>query len=829
MQLSNKKIKQIKRLSSIYSKDEIAKELMIPLAAVNQVLNNNDSHQHTYEFNQNAALVFDWIFLIMKMVFICVAPFFIINGIYDFANLPQSIFIRIGSLCLIIVWLIKETLHRQSKLFLLPIHIPLILFFIWSAITLNWAANVFEGVVTWLMWIGPFMAFLVFFHSMKSKQECMFILYAVYVSGIAVALLGIGQYLFGVKIVPQVAIPSATFANKNMAAHYMVLTIPLGLGFFLSSKKNWTNWFFGLTSALLVVFLFYTHARAGWLAFFVEMVVFSTMLLWNRQTIANRIVFDKHKIMATIAALMLTVVMIHFSSHGFSWTLTNQIQRIVRDASQLLNIQKADDSLKIDVVDDGKEKDETTDTKDLLEIAKSKPKQSESSFAGRFAIFRNSWEMIKDYFIFGVGLGNHKVYYPLYFRKVVVERWFSEQFQLTNAHNDYIQTWSETGTIGMFLLLLGAIGTVYMIKRILVYEKENRFMIIGMAVCMSGLLMNAFFSFPFQRALPPLLLMIYLAAIGYFYVHYTKPAYVQFSPVFSIILIFVVFIFTSQLYGLERKWLQCDRFYLRITSAEKAKMWHGVIREAKNAISLNPHRRKILSYMGRAYIESGSSEKGIEALKKVIEVYPYHMNAMLNLGVAYGNVKDYESALKTYQGVINIKPDYAKVHNNVANIYMKQKKLDKALQSFRLAASFDSQNPVIHFNVGIVALNKKLYEEARDAFQKAIEIRPKWAMAHKNLGVVLYQYLKKQKEGVFHFQKALKYDPDIKDHKQMQLIISKVLKSIQMQKAKAQKKDSSNDKQKQSAKSQKKDRSNEKKKESDKSVKTGDTKQKPAP
>ncbi|ETR72236.1 MAG: O-antigen polymerase [Candidatus Magnetoglobus multicellularis str. Araruama] len=788
MQLSNKKIKQIRRLSPNYSRDEIADQLMIPVAAVNQVLNNNDTQKSSVALNQNTALVFDWVFLLLKLAFICVAPFFIINGIYDFANLPQSIFIRIGSLILIIVWLIKESFNPQSKLHLLPIHIPLIIFFIWSAITLNWAANVFEGVVTWLMWIGPFMAFLLFFHSMKSKQECMFILYAVYISGIAVALLGIGQFLFGVKIVPQVAIPSATFANKNMAAHYMVLTIPLGLGFFLSSKKNWTNWFFGLTTALLVVFLFYTRARAGWLAFFVELGVFASMLLWNRQTIANRIVFDKHKIMAIIAAFMLTVVMIHFNSKGFSWYLAKECHRIVRDASKLFSIQKADDSLKIDVTEDEKDKDkaEAPDTKDLLEAAKNKQTGKESSFAGRFAIFRNSWEMIKDYFICGVGLGNHKVYYPLYFRKVVVERWFSEQFQLTNAHNDYIQTWSETGSIGMFFLLVGAMGTVFMIKRILDYETENRFLIIGIAVCMAGLLMNAFFSFPFQRALPPLLLMIYLSAIGYFYINYTKPSYVQFSPVFALILAFFVVLVASQLYGLEKKWLQCDRYYLRITSAEKAKMWHGVIREANHAIALNPHRRKILSYMGRAYIESGNSEKGIEALKKVIEVYPYHMNAMLNLGVAYGNVKDYDSALNTYQRVIDIKPDYAKVHNNVANIYMKQQKLDKALQSFRLAATFDPTNPVIHFNVGIVALNKKLYEEARDAFTKAIQIRPKWAMAHKNLGVVLYQYLKKQEEGVVHFQQALKYDPDIKDHQQMKLIISKVLQAAKIKKAQAQ-------------------------------------------
>ncbi|KPA18405.1 O-antigen ligase-related protein [Candidatus Magnetomorum sp. HK-1] len=779
MQLSNKKIKQIKRLSLNYSNVEIAKQLMVPLHSVDQVLNNNglNNQQNVQTININAALTFDWIFLLLKIAFICVAPFFIINGIYDFANLPQSIFIRIGSLSLIIVWLVKELLYRQSKLYLLPIHIPLIIFLLWSAISISWAANAFEGVVTWLMWIGPFLAFLLFFHSMKDKQECMYILMALYASGVAVALLGIGQFLFDITWVPQVAKPSATFANKNMAAHYMVLTLPLGVGFFLSSKNRLTNWFFALTTALLTVFLFYTRARAGWLAFFMEIVVFAGLLLWNRRTIDNRILFNRNKIAALIVAFLLTLVMVHFNSQGVTWELARQYSRIMNDAGKLLTIQKADDSVKIDVT--GENKESQPEIKDIVEAVKVKSQDRESSFAGRFAIFRNSWEMIKDYCVKGVGLGNHKVYYPLYFRKVVVERWFSEQFQLTNAHNDYIQTWSETGTIGMFFLLLFALGTIYMIKRILDHEKENRFTIIGIAVCLAGLLVNAFFSFPFQRALPPFLMMIYLAVIGALYVHYTKPSSIQFSPIVSVSILFVTFIVVTQLYSLEKKWLECDRYYLRITSAEKAKMWQGVIREAQNAITLNPHRRKILSYMGRAYIESGDAKNGIESLKKVIEVYPYHMNAMLNLGVAYGNVNDYENALNTYQAVVNIKPDYAKVHNNVANIYMKQKKLDLALKSFRMAASFDPKNPVIHFNVGIVALNKKLYEEAKSAFEKAIELKPGWAMAHKNLGVVLYQYLKKQNEGANHFKKALEYDPKIKDHKQMQLIISRVAKSVE--------------------------------------------------
>jgi len=789
--LSEKKRKKIKRLATNnLTNHEIAKEMEISIEDVQDVLEKiqkkeqNGHHQLWIE-----QLTLDRIFFALLFIFICLAPFAVRKGIYDFANLPQTIFIRICMVSLLILWLLKETIQKRNSIYFSPFHLPIFLFLLWSIITIAWAPNRFEGVTTWMQWVGPFLAFLIFFHTFREKFECKLVLIAIYISGIGVGLLGILQYLLHVQWVPQVAIPAATFANKNMAAHYGVLTIPLGAGFFIQSQKKYLDWFYALTTALLISFLYYTIARAAYLSFALECIIAGIILFFEYRKGHLQRIWTKNKTITAIAGFVLVIFMIHLTPTGFQMTLTNQISRSLNDIQNLFHIQKADEQnydIIINKIDELQEKDDKksenakTPSKDKKEEEEKEEevkvgtKQSESSFAGRYAIWRNSWEMIKDYFWFGVGLGNHKVFYPLYFRKVVVERWFSEQFQLTNAHNDYVQTWSETGSLGMLFLLWLAIAMFFVIRHILKYETEYRYLVIGITVAISGLLINAFCSFPFQRALPPLLMMLYLSVLAYLYFQYRQPRKFSFPIATLPTLVLFVFIGLVLLIRLETRWFECDKYYLRITSAEKAKSWKGVINEAKIAIRLNPYRRKILSYMGRAYIESGDSRNGIEALKKVIEVYPNHMNAMLNLGVAYGNVNEYDNALDTYKRVINIKPDYAKVHNNIANIFMKQQMLDEALEEFRLAAQFDDKNPVIHFNVGIVALNKKYYEEAEKAFKSALELNPKWDMAHKNLGVVLYQYLNRKEEGAQHFKEALKINPKIKDYEQMQRIIDLV-------------------------------------------------------
>ncbi|CAN2042670.1 putative inorganic carbon (hco3(-)) transporter [Candidatus Magnetomoraceae bacterium gMMP-15] len=770
MKLSTKKIKQIRRAASDKTPKQIAKEFNIPIKDIEKVLNKakiNQKNNNSKPFF-NKSLI-DSAFFWLMAVFIFVAPFAIKNGIYDFANLPQCAFIQVGVVFFLILWFIKESIQKRSRLLKNPFQLPLLLFIIWAALSLKWAANVFEGVTAWMQWAGPFLAFLLVVHSFNKKQ-CFYLLNIVFWSGFCVALLGIFQHLFNVTWVPQVAPPSSTFANKNMAVHIVIMTLPLGTGFFLAARQRTFNWIYSIPCSMMTSYLIYTRTRAGWVTFGFQLVFWIIIFFTDHFNKKIKWGWNKDKSISFAAGLVLFVMMIHLTSSGFAWTLGGEYKRLISNIkalSTMEHVENTNENIEEAIKEEKADKKEETD----IEAPAPVKRTGESSFAGRIAIWRNSLVMIQDYFLTGVGLGNHKVFYPLYFRKVVVERWFSEQFQLTNAHNDYVQTWSELGTIGMCFLGWLAFAIFRAVRRILSFDKENRLIILGLSVGILGLFVNAFFSFPFQRAIPPFFLMVFLGVLGILYAESIENKYLNLPswlfPCFTGVTI-LGFIF---LVRLESKWIECDRYYLRITSAEKAQVWKGVIHEANNAIALNPHRKKILSYMGRAYIESGNSKKGIEALKQVIEVYPNHMNAMLNLGVAYGNTGDYDKALEIYGKVINIKPDYAKVHNNIANIYMKQKNMDNALKEFELAASYDPDNPVIHFNVGIVALNKKLYEKARKGFEKAVELKPSWDMAHKNLGVVLYQFLKEPQKGIEHFREALKINPKLKDYKQIKKIV----------------------------------------------------------
>jgi len=319
-----------------------------------------------------------------------------------------------------------------------------------------------------------------------------------------------------------------------------------------------------------------------------------------------------------------------------------------------------------------------------------------------------------------------------------------------------------------FLLLKIVIGLTSADK-----PKKARLQTIGIATAVAGISVNAFFSFPFQRPIPPLVLMVFVAMLASLYAGEEKRCFTlnnQWLILCGCITAFAVLPWGARFHYLG---IKSDHHYLNVTRLEKMQNWPGVIEEARWAYHYNPDRVKTLSYMGRAYIEMGKFQEGISVLEKVINAFPNHMNALLNIGVAYGSLGNYEAALETYDRVLIIKPDYSKVHNNLANIYMKQNLPDKAITEFRLAAEYDPLNSVIHFNVGIVEMQRGKYIEAAEAFEKAIELDPKWDLAHKNLGVIYFQYLNNGEKGVAHLKKSLTLNPKIEDADQIKAIIGK--------------------------------------------------------
>ena len=685
--------------------------------------------------SQKTLSILDEVFHFGLVLISFFAPLVFLRGIRDFANLPQSAFIQIGVLFFFLVWLIKAAVLKKCFILKSSLNLPVFTFVLWSLATIIYAHNRYEGLVAWGPWAASALMFFLVSNDKYAKRRLIHLLVAVVVSGFLCALLGIAQHLLGFSWVPQTGIPAATFANRNMAAHFMVLTFPLAVVFVLNTKRHINTLMAGAAACVMVVFLLYTKTRAAWIALGVEIFLLFAVLIRERLRGSNVPGWSRNKSLAIgLAIAAVLFVMVNVGPKGFRWRIGGLLRHIASVTDYEAKSSSAQDSAR-------------------------------RSIALRRAVWLNTIEMIKDRPWLGFGLGNHKVFYPVYHREAEIDPMFGVELQLREVHNDFLQIFAELGAVGMVLLAWMGFAWMKVTMRLMSsgYDGDVRLLAIGVTLAVVGLCVNALFSFPFHRAIPPFTFMILIGILCSLYAGDTRQFYsigARWTILCACAGVLVGLTWLVRYHYLD---IKCDRHLFRAAYLEKKRDWRGLIAEAGKAYRCNPARIDILSYVGRAYTEMGRHAEAVEALRRVIAAYPSHMNALLNLGIAYDRMGDDENALKAYENALHIKPDYPTIHSDIARIYIRQKKLEKALEELMIAAKLDPENSVTHYNIGVLEMRKGRYGRAAAAFEKAVELNPEWDLAHKNLGVVYLQFLNRKKEGVEHLVKALKLNPEMED------------------------------------------------------------------
>jgi tetratricopeptide (TPR) repeat protein/O-antigen ligase len=695
---------------------------------------------------------------VLIVIFLC--PFVYIRGLFNYVILPQSAFIQVLSVLLLILLLFLQViLKTKIKIPWHSLNIAMVLFAAWTLVSCFYAHNRYEAFDQWFQWLACLVFFCIFQAVITSENRAVKVLGTLYAAGLLTAIIGVGQYIFSMDIIPQSVPPSATFANKNMAAQFITLTLPLGWMMLWGSKKWETTWFSAISAGIMIVFLIYTRTRAAWVAVSFEIILMTAVFC--ERYFRNKIPFfwNKDKTVASLTAVFIILLFANMGPQGFKWQFGSIADQIFSISGHGLQAP-------------------THSSEAGAKVKSREPGISQESSAGlRLAIWKNTLEMIKEKPFMGYGLGNHKVYYPLFHDRIMKEKAFSETQQLTNVHNDFLQLFAETGIIG----IVAASGVLFSFFSIIVRIYRTRtdmtfFAAMGIGIAIAGILVNSCFSFPFEMPIPPLILMIYFAiALGC--LQNKKTGTLKIPRQWLIVII--VFLLPLLAYSVRYYYLdiKCDGYFLQAKTFEKKRDWNAVIVSANKAYALNPNRKKILSYAARGYIESKEPQKGIDALEKVIQSYPYHMNALLNIGVAYTGLKQYDTAMGFYEKALDIKSDFSKAHINMGGIYMTWKKYDKAVDSFQKARVNDPDNPMILYNMGMSLLYLKKYDKAAQALEQTIKIRPAWPRAQLNLAILYYQYLDKKAQSVPYFKRALEQDPHVRNKHEIQKIIKNFVNS----------------------------------------------------
>ncbi len=303
MGIPKKKRQLVRRSYPKLSVGAIAARTELSEAQVKEVLKIDRQEEHARKAGQ-------WDNLLGWAIVCCVfaAPFVMIPGLRDAANLAQNAFVQVTAILLAGVWVVKQTLV-EKKLVLVssPLVWPLAGLALWCLVSLFWAVNRFEVVLVFVQIFAMAMFYQVVVQACVKDAESSVkdsetgrpafhlpdkIITALVLAGWGIALIGICQYLFGFSLIPQARPPAATFANRNMASQFMVLVIPLGLYVLARSQSSAMIWLSAAGTCLMMVYVVYIQSLAGWVAVFLELILFGVVLGYfsakNRISLVSR-------------------------------------------------------------------------------------------------------------------------------------------------------------------------------------------------------------------------------------------------------------------------------------------------------------------------------------------------------------------------------------------------------------------------------------------------------------------------------------------------------------------------------------------------------------
>jgi len=390
--------------------------------------------------------------------------------------LVEPVIFRLSALMALIPFLLAWVVWKNSRLdfrgglliYALGIAVAL------AILTSSWAYSQYQawlGVMRWLMVAA--LAVLVFNLCCDNKRAIKLILMAAALGGGYMALVGVGQYLWGWDFYStptlEYAWPSATSGHKNQAAQFVVMTLPLAIGMALLDKKPAAVWGWSLLAGLMLAFLVFARARQAWLAVLVECVLLLLVIRYGNLSggVKGKNTVDRRK--PAIGAALMFVVLVAMPPVHSDFSLENSALNRMLQRNTVYYQEGAKD--------------------------------------GAISSRLNSWAVTLDMlpgFIEGAGLQNWASHYPKYNAQSENNYVYRGKTYAADVHNDYLQLLFELGLavilpIGMIVYGLFAVG-----KRVIVTKSDESVAVFWTVLAsLLGLSVVMFFSFPMSRMLQP--------------------------------------------------------------------------------------------------------------------------------------------------------------------------------------------------------------------------------------------------------------------------------------------------------------------------------------
>ena len=642
-----------------------------------------------------------------------------------------------GIMVMLVWWFIDQYELKKIEIVKTSLYVPIIGFIVWSFFTLIWVEDWSLAIMTLSQYVSYMLLFFLLVNIFKKFEAAKILIIGLIVSMTIVSIIGLIQYYYPeVKLIQnifvQTAGPGSTFANKNMASHFLVMALPLSLTLLLTEKNKIVATLYALSTAISFWFLIYTLARQAYVAIFIELIVLFIFLILDSLKNKNNSFIKNIKFLKYKSILILLIIIFL----GF-----------------ISNFTKNDDNLKINKVQS-------------IVITENNP---------RLPAWRNTIEIIKDHPISGVGVGQWQASYPAYYDRVMKDIIFNEKARLKRLHNDYLEVLTNVGLIGYLLLIWIVVFLSNSLWRILSNASHSfRGEYLGVTLGLIGFSTIAMFSFPLRVYLPGVVLMIFFSLVVID--RERGCVYFKIKRIWMTLIIIILLLATGFVAINSYKWINAERHYLIAKALEDIGEYSLSAGAGLEALKLNRYSPEYYAITGRGFYNSNKVKDSVIFYKKSIDISPLNTSSLLNLASAYDLLKNKTLERKILNFIVKIDPRNVVASAQLVRILVENdKQYDARIMYENLKNNFEyfKNRPGFgpyHDTVGRVATSLGDYKYAKYVYKDAID-KNLHMINYVKLGTLEYYHLNNKEIGIKLYKKALNLDSNIPNNKKIKALI----------------------------------------------------------
>jgi len=636
----------------------------------------------------------------------------------------KELFLQILVLLALTMWKLRIVAFNKLEWKTTSLDKPVFLYLLLGCLSLIWSVNIYNSIMTLpIFLVGPFLYFVVS-NSMWEQNKIEKLLLVIIIIGTAMGAYGILQYIgidftfWGGNIGRGQVF--GLFGNVNYYAEYLILPLALVIGLILSKERIFHRIFLLIALIIMSIALFLTFTRGSYLA--IAISIPAILFLYYRSSSNNTNKQYYKKIILYFLLFVIIALAVIYIPHPLNKENTP--------------LGKLRNRVTIESLTSG------------------------SSILRRVATWKFTWMMIEDYPILGSGVGTYgyqSLKYQSDFFAQGQNRDIYPHGYAVQAHNEYLQIWSELGVIGL-LLFLWIIFNYY--RSILIHFKRMRekekVITIGLAGGVTAVLIDALFGFPLQLAASIALFWMFLSFTSaqiniantrekmlishekdennvktVIFEDKQKNNDSTMATIKKIILYFLVIALM----------LVCISFLIRPFMA-RVYWYYGnqqIVRENHNeaiaiyeeGLTWNPWQGEMYYDIGNILATKGINQVALEYYHKAEKYIDHHnlpqyiANLYLRRGEIGKAIPYLEKSIK-YQSK---KKDMISLQLQLGNIYLRLKNSKDAERLFNEAIKNKPDSAEAYYGIAGAYLNQGKRELAVEALQKVIELAPESKLA----------------------------------------------------------------------------------------------------